>query len=232
MITVSMWVFSGSLIILTVYRLGDLYDLRLLSPYVWISYFFLFFLTTLSVSITIFASAKVAILLKKAPYLNIVGLIFILLFQYSLIMFWYPAMETVRTEIIVGFTEANVFGFLTHFSHNINIMFLSSIKESVKSFPFPSLIWPIYLAPNYQTLLNPSYTLFITALSDYLVTSIYLLRVVIAIIFIIAFLLQTVQRPIMTLWARIIESDKPVFTLLFGGIAGFAKICQWIGKIF
>jgi hypothetical protein len=116
MIVVSVWVFLGSLTIITVYRLGELYDLHLLSPYVWIAYFFLFCLATLSVSITTFASAKVAILLTKAPYLNIVGLIFILLFQYSLIVFWYPAMETVRTDIIVGFTETNVFGFLTHFS--------------------------------------------------------------------------------------------------------------------
>jgi hypothetical protein len=69
-------------------------------------------------------------------------------------------------------------------------------------------------------------------LSEYLRTVIFLLRGLIAIIFIISFLLQTLQRPIMTLWARIIESDKPVFTLLFAGIAGFAEISQRIAKIF
>jgi hypothetical protein len=53
----------------------------------------------------------------------------------------------------------------------------------------------------------------------------------IAIIFIISFLFQTLQRPIMTIWARIIESDKPVFTLVFGGIAGFGEAVRWIVKI-
>jgi hypothetical protein len=31
-----------------------------------------------------------------------------------------------------------------------------------------------------------------------------------------------IMRPISLVWARIIESDKPVFTLTFGGAAAFA----------
>jgi hypothetical protein len=50
-------------------------------------------------------------------------------------------------------------------------------------------------------------------------------------IFMASFLLVPFRRPIMTLWARVIESDKPVFTLLLGGIAGFAEAGQRIAKI-
>jgi hypothetical protein len=31
------------------------------------------------------------------------------------------------------------------------------------------------------------------------------------------------MRPISLVWARIIESDKPVFTVIFGGVAAFAS---------
>jgi hypothetical protein len=50
-------------------------------------------------------------------------------------------------------------------------------------------------------------------------------------IFIVSFLLKPLKNPIMTLWARVIESDKPVFTLLFGRTAALAKAIQEISKI-
>jgi hypothetical protein len=34
----------------------------------------------------------------------------------------------------------------------------------------------------------------------------------------------------MTLWARVVESDKPVFTLLFGSTAVLAKVIQEISE--
>jgi hypothetical protein len=52
------------------------------------------------------------------------------------------------------------------------------------------------------------------------------------IIFIGSFCLKPLHRPVMTLWARVIESDKPVFTLLFSGTAALAKAVQEIIKIF
>ena len=58
-----------------------------------------------------------------------------------------------------------------------------------------------------------------------------LVRFSITVIFIASFFLPTIQRPIMTLWARVIESDKPVFTLLFGGTAAVAKAIQEIVKV-
>jgi hypothetical protein len=235
MIAVSMALGFGTIAI--AYRLGEFYDLYqlLLSPYVLISFIFLFILTTLSFSITIFMSAKVAALLREGPFFNIAGLLFIILFQYCLVVFWYPSMEVLRVNVILGFTEINFFRYLIHLPHNINNM-LSYLPGLFKSFPFPSWPSPIVLESDNPTVLMPSslnhQMFFIAHLSDYMETYTPLLRVLIAVIFIISFFLQTAQRFIMTLWARIIESDKPVFTLLFTGIAGFAEIGQRIDKIF
>jgi hypothetical protein len=51
-------------------------------------------------------------------------------------------------------------------------------------------------------------------------------RMLLTVVFILSYLLQPVQRTILALAARIIESDKPVFTLLFGGIAAISKFMK------
>lgn len=53
-------------------------------------------------------------------------------------------------------------------------------------------------------------------------------RFAIAVIFIASFVLQPFRRPLMSLWARIIESDKPAFTLLFAGAAAVLKAIHQI----
>jgi hypothetical protein len=56
-------------------------------------------------------------------------------------------------------------------------------------------------------------------------------RVIISIVFVGSFLLRPlVIRPISLVWARIVESDKPVFTLVFGGAAAFATAISEAAK--
>lgn len=51
-----------------------------------------------------------------------------------------------------------------------------------------------------------------------------LARFLISLIFVGSFLLRPlVMRPVSLVWARIVESEKPVFTLTFGGVAAFAS---------
>jgi hypothetical protein len=78
--------------------------------------------------------------------------------------------------------------------------------------------------------INPT-TWFLFSLSALTALLAYMIRLSILIIFMASLLLKPAQRPIMTLWARVIESDKPVFTLLFGGTAALAKAIQEIIKI-
>ena len=57
-----------------------------------------------------------------------------------------------------------------------------------------------------------------------------MVRLLLAVIFIVSYMLRPLQSVILALWARIIESEKPVFTLVFGGIAGLAKLVTEIIK--
>jgi hypothetical protein len=47
-----------------------------------------------------------------------------------------------------------------------------------------------------------------------------------------SYLLGPLQSPIMLVWARVIESEKPVFTLVFGGIGAALKATQEIISAF
>ena len=50
-----------------------------------------------------------------------------------------------------------------------------------------------------------------------------LLRAVLLLFFIFLLLIKPFHAVIMTLWGRIVESDKPIFTMVLGSAAAFAK---------
>ena len=56
-------------------------------------------------------------------------------------------------------------------------------------------------------------------------------RLSLALIFLLSFLLRPIRVPVLIVLARIVESDKPVFTILFGGVAAAAKSIQEITKL-
>jgi hypothetical protein len=57
------------------------------------------------------------------------------------------------------------------------------------------------------------------------------LRFIISMVFVGSFLLRPiVMRPIDLIWRRIVESEKPVFTLTFGGVAAFASAISEVTK--
>ena len=49
--------------------------------------------------------------------------------------------------------------------------------------------------------------------------------------FFLLFVVHFFRVPISTLWLRIVESDKPVFTLIGGGIGAGVKAIQEIIKV-
>jgi hypothetical protein len=58
-----------------------------------------------------------------------------------------------------------------------------------------------------------------------------IVRLVLSIVFVGSFLLKPLlMRPVSLLWARILESEKPVFTLTFGGAAAFATAISEAAK--
>jgi hypothetical protein len=58
-----------------------------------------------------------------------------------------------------------------------------------------------------------------------------LFRIFLSIVFVGSFLLRPlVMRPVNLVWRRIVESEKPVFTVIFGGAAAFATAISEAAK--
>jgi hypothetical protein len=56
-------------------------------------------------------------------------------------------------------------------------------------------------------------------------------RLLISVVFVGSFLLRPlIIRPVSLVWTRIVESDKPVFTLIFGGAAAIATAISEAAK--
>jgi hypothetical protein len=53
-------------------------------------------------------------------------------------------------------------------------------------------------------------------------------RLGLAALFVGSYLLKPLHRAISSLWARVVESDNPIFTLLFSGGAAAAKAIEAI----
>jgi hypothetical protein len=67
----------------------------------------------------------------------------------------------------------------------------------------------------------------ITAPMDFLALLPNLIRLVFGLAFFAGYVLRPfVERPVLLLWARVIESDKPVFTIVLGGIAAAVAFVQ------
>jgi hypothetical protein len=60
-----------------------------------------------------------------------------------------------------------------------------------------------------------------------------LCRLLISIVFVGSFLIgKRSMRPVSFLWGRIIDSDQPVFTLIFGGLGALASAVEEVAKQF
>jgi hypothetical protein len=89
------------------------------------------------------------------------------------------------------------------------------------------ILYPKQLVQFYNWIVPLSFIRHLSDLTNLIPNSI---RLLITVIFVSLFFLKSAEHSIMTLWARVIESDKPVFTLLFGGTAAVAKAIQEISK--
>ena len=57
------------------------------------------------------------------------------------------------------------------------------------------------------------------------------IRIILASIFFLSFIFQPIlQRPLSLVWLRIVESDKPILTLVLGGVASLATAVSQIVK--
>lgn len=203
---------------------------------------FLFFILTLisfafSFSVTRIASATVARLLRYDSYFNFIGLVLLLLFQYVLLCYWSPAMTFIRRDLIDIVVFPLDIWRVPWFSLWPRIVFFYYSLIHVEWGHFYNM------AIHGEALLTPKSILgfvkfeswdfyypdhFLLRLSAILVLIPTLMRFLLATVFIGSYCLRPLQRPIMLVSARIIEHEKPVFTLLFAGIAAMVKAIEQI----
>jgi hypothetical protein len=183
-----------------------------------------------SISLTRFASARVALILARAPYLNLLGAILLLLFQYALLC--YSPVFVFSTHLWIGaiihgavehsLTKSDAFDWLLDVFKEMPQLTSLNLRKQIAMVAY-------LLTPDEWDM---KVDLYVQHLSHLLAAVPCLARLVVAAIFTGLFFLQSLQHSIMTLWARVIESDKPVFTLVFGGTAAVGKAIQEISKAF
>jgi hypothetical protein len=163
-----------------------------------------------SLSCTRFAAMVVVRIVTRIPLLNLVGLILIIISQL-IIIFFYPIVTSVLHRTVV-FLLSNP------------VAFLSMVKEhpaGVLSMDLDS-IGPLFD-------MDSTDISFVFMMLSFLMTLlINASRLVVTVVFLGSFLLKPVQQLLMGLWARVVESDKPIFTLLFGGGAAAATAVRWV----
>jgi hypothetical protein len=164
-------------------------------------------------------------------YFNFLGIILIFLAQYTLLCYWAPFINSIRLGVYFAYVDSTPWYFLNVIGtmwHNVSFIFVrlpSVWIRDPKSF-FPPLFFIYQAGPDDGK--PPVFMYHLANLTNLLPN---FSRLSIMAVFIASFFLRPLQRPIMTLWARIIESEKPVFTLLFGGIAAIAKAIQQISGV-
>jgi len=98
-------------------------------------------------------------------------------------------------------------------SHAVNVKVVSNpftaiYNTLVGPFRFRAIFFPIDAPP------------FVTAMVG---NTLNVTRLILAGIFVGSFFMRPLKYPISLLWRRIVESDKPIFTMVFGGAAAVAK---------
>jgi hypothetical protein len=171
-----------------------------------------------SVSFIRFITFRVVRLCGFGILRNINVFVLFLLVNYLILAFWSPLVETVK-ETAVIFTQWSV-DQLEFDIHKLEID-VASFSKGVVPTNTEELFHKLSLSRLYYVIIgrNP-----LDIFAFYYMTVFpSLVRFLISLIFVGSFLLRPlIMHPASLVWRRIVESDKPVFTLMFCGAAAFA----------
>ena len=192
------------------------------------------FAFAVSFSVTKLVSLIVAYLLGPGRYINLFGLIFLLLFQYAVLCYWSPAMDFVRFYIVnlVVFPSDPLFLRMPMWVR-FEIYYYGIIQSQFHFFSNLAahgahLVTPTYicavLTVHDSDLTPDNFTLHLSAILNLIPN---FTKFLLAAIFVCSFFLRTFRmHPIMTVWERLMESEKP-FTLVGTG-AGAVLAIMWL----
>ena len=186
-------------------------------------------LFAVSISLTRFVAAKSADVLARGLAISIALLATMAVSQYVLLALWSPLLGSVT-----GAIWSSIFGWPVLISQNGYLDVAQSWAQAVTA-----EIENIHLQSP-QELLNAADYSFDTfgwlaqkALAWTFAARQFLwifgvipnlFRLLLAFVFLSSFLLKPLHSAILFLLRRIVESDKPIFTLVFGGAAALAKL--------
>jgi len=168
----------------------------------------------LSVSFTKFITYTMAYLCGIGKIQNLIVFIGAFVLNYFLLLLWYPVTLSVRIALVYILLGGSFVSF--DFFH---ILFVGIIWKSLLNI-ISSHDYTLSYLREFLISTNNLDSLALILLS--LFPS--LLRLLLSIVFVGSFLLRPfVMRPVNFVWRRIIESEKPVFTLTFGAVAVVAS---------
>jgi len=192
------------------------------------TYFVYLLAFCISVSLTAYLSVRISYLCGIGQGRNLIIFLAVLVLNCLILAFWYPIAEFNRLIVL---TAINAFiswlcsvGVWTGYPGGHSVSLANEIYDvlvlaknwlpgvSFFANPMSYLLGP----PNFRPPID-SFSLHCLSLFPSII------RLTLSIVFVGSFLLRPVlMRPISLVWARIVESDRPVFTLTFGGAAAFA----------
>jgi hypothetical protein len=183
---------------------------------------------SLSISFTRYITFQMAHLCGEGSGRNLLVFVSMLIINYLMLTLFFPIVVLIRDVmsvtviyVLLDTSEplARRLGWLIHY-------IIDAIKQGANHLLKPNVFYPIAITHIYAKK-RPIDEFSIAALL--LFPS--LLRFFLSIIFVGSFLLKPlVMRPLSLVWARIVESEKPVFTVIFGGAAALATAISEAAK--
>jgi hypothetical protein len=179
---------------------------------------------SLSISFTKSVTLLVARLCGVSELKNIIFFLIMLIFNYVCLAIWSPLMYGIKliSLIIIG-------GIIHEFHYRIfNIQFwqdfLHIVGELYQYYTETISLYPNNVVKIFKATCESehvdAYTLVFFTIGYFA----SLFRFTMSVLFVGSFLFRPfVLRPISLVWARIVESDKPVFTVIFGGMSALAS---------
>jgi len=187
------------------------------------------FLLTASFSLTRLFSILVVSYCPQHVISQILGVLGILAFQFLLLCYWMPLINLVRLGIAFAYDGTLPFSFSTFVTtmwDNTKIILNTLAPAFLETRPIIGPIFEPFMAGTDDT--EPH--VFMWHMSALVTLIPAFIRIMLMMLFIVSFLFRPIQHLIMALLERIVESEKPVFTLVFGSAAAIAKAIQEIAK--
>jgi hypothetical protein len=174
---------------------------------------------SVSISFTMYLCRLASRTLPERPYYSFIIYVLFAALQYASVEFFVMFQESVTRAL-----SFYMFSFMGIGSLPLTFIIATSLSYVIKNAEF-NIITRIIDGVSgafvgFSGLLN--YILFVISYFP------ILLRFTVFAAFLLSFILRPAQKFILLLIARTVESDKPIFTITFGGIAAFAKAVEEI----